>query len=162
MGCRGFAGTSGTSGGPAHPPPHPPPTRQGPFPKKMVKRGAFAFKHFEAEGGGGGAPAFALLETDAATGRPARRLLAQPRVEADFAARLVGAEGDKRGIAQARDGAWAGAGRAVGCGDGGGVGGVLSLSPPSVSQSVALDKPFLHTFSLHPPHPLSWRTCWSV
>lgn len=47
---------------------------KGPFPKKMLKRGAFVAQHFEDDPN----TSFALLEEDPVTKRPVSRLLPSP------------------------------------------------------------------------------------
>lgn len=69
---------------------------KGAVPKKMVKKGLFAGRHFENVGGGGGGDsgeqfAFAAVRDDPISGRPMRTVVRNPRVEADVAARLKGA-----------------------------------------------------------------------
>jgi serine/threonine-protein kinase PRP4 len=72
---------------------------KGPFPKRMIRRAEFSFKHFENDA----ACSFALLEDDKVTGRPVRRSIPNPQVKADFAALLTGQSPDKRRLAQLAD-----------------------------------------------------------
>jgi serine/threonine-protein kinase PRP4 len=72
---------------------------KGPFPRKMLRKGEFAPRHFEPDAG----MSFALLEEDKATGRPLRRLVPHPAVKADFAALLAGQSPDRRKLAQLAD-----------------------------------------------------------
>ncbi|KAL4857163.1 Serine/threonine-protein kinase PRP4 [Chlorella vulgaris] len=72
---------------------------KGPFPKKMVKRAEFAFKHFESDPN----MSFALLEEDPVTKRPVRRLISNPTVKKDFAALLAGQSPDRRKLVQLVD-----------------------------------------------------------
>lgn len=71
----------------------------GPFPKKMLKRGEFVFKHFESDA----TIAFALLEEDKLTKRPIRRLIANPTMKNDFGALLAGQSPDRIKLAQLVD-----------------------------------------------------------
>jgi len=72
---------------------------KGPFPKKMLKKAEFAFKHFESDPN----MTFSLLEEDTVTGRPVRRLIPNPSVKKDFAALLAGQAPDRRKLAQLAD-----------------------------------------------------------
>jgi serine/threonine-protein kinase PRP4 len=72
---------------------------KGPFPKKMLKRGEFVYKHFEGDAN----MSFAMLEEDPVTGRPVRRLVANPAVKHDFAALLAGQSPDRVKVAQLAD-----------------------------------------------------------
>ncbi|KAL4437548.1 hypothetical protein ABPG77_003529 [Micractinium sp. CCAP 211/92] len=72
---------------------------KGPFPKKMVKRAEFAFKHFEADPN----TSFALLEEDPVTKRPVRRLISNPTIKKDFSGLLAGQSPDRRKLAQLVD-----------------------------------------------------------
>ncbi|KAL4452050.1 hypothetical protein ABPG75_007712 [Micractinium tetrahymenae] len=72
---------------------------KGPFPKKMIKRAEFAFKHFEADPN----MSFALLEEDPVTKRPVRRLISNPTIKKDFSALLAGQSPDRRKLAQLVD-----------------------------------------------------------
>jgi serine/threonine-protein kinase PRP4 len=72
---------------------------KGPFPKKMVKKAEFAFKHFEGDTN----LSFALLEEDPVTKRPVRRLISNPTVKKDFGALLAGQSPDRRKLAQLID-----------------------------------------------------------
>lgn len=58
---------------------------KGPFPKKMIKKAEFAFKHFEFDQN----MSFALLEEDPVTKQPVRRIISNPQKTQDFAARLL-------------------------------------------------------------------------
>jgi serine/threonine-protein kinase PRP4 len=71
---------------------------KGPLPKKMVRRGAFAARHFEGE-----RCTFARVTDDPVTGAPMRTLVEAPAVRADVAARLAGADGDPRAVAALAD-----------------------------------------------------------
>ncbi|BDA48356.1 probable serine/threonine-protein kinase PRP4 homolog at C-terminar half [Coccomyxa sp. Obi] len=72
---------------------------KGPFPKKMLKRGAFVGQHFEDDPN----TSFALQEEDPVTKRPVRRLIANPTVKKDFTALLAGSQGEKRKLAHLSD-----------------------------------------------------------
>jgi len=72
---------------------------KGPFPKKMLKKAEFAFKHFESDPG----MAFALQEEDPVTRQQVRRIIANPTKTRDFAARLQGQVADRRKISQLID-----------------------------------------------------------
>ncbi|KAL0041958.1 hypothetical protein WJX79_010312 [Trebouxia sp. C0005] len=72
---------------------------KGPFPKKMLKKGAFTDRHFEDDPN----MSFAMLEEDAVTKRPIRRTIAAPHVKKDFAGLLAGSEGDRKKVAQLAD-----------------------------------------------------------
>ncbi|KAK9837739.1 hypothetical protein WJX74_004027 [Apatococcus lobatus] len=72
---------------------------KGPFPKKMVKRGAFHEKHFESDPN----MSFSLEEEDPIDHRRTRRIIANPTKKRDFAALLSGAEGEKRRVALLAD-----------------------------------------------------------
>jgi serine/threonine-protein kinase PRP4 len=77
---------------------------KGQFPKKMVKKAEFAFKHFE--GGGGGSMAnvrFALIEEDKISKRPVRRVIANPVVKKDFMGLLAGQAPDRKKLGQLAD-----------------------------------------------------------
>lgn len=75
---------------------------KGPFPKKMVRRAAFAPRHFDAEG------TFGLLEPDPVTGREARRLVRDTAPTRDILRELEGAgregsAGERRRLAHLAD-----------------------------------------------------------
>ncbi|KAL3130724.1 hypothetical protein ABBQ38_000071 [Trebouxia sp. C0009 RCD-2024] len=72
---------------------------KGPFPKKMLKKGAFTDRHFEDDPN----MSFAMLEEDAVTKRPIRRTIAAPHVKKDFAGLLAGSEGDRKKVTQLAD-----------------------------------------------------------
>jgi serine/threonine-protein kinase PRP4 len=72
---------------------------KGPFSKKMLKRAEFAFKHFESDPN----MTFAVLEEDAVTKRPVRRLIPNPQVKKDFAGLLAGLDSDRKKLAQLAD-----------------------------------------------------------
>jgi len=72
---------------------------KGQFSKKMVKKAEFAFKHFEADPN----MTFALLEEDAVTKRPVRRLIPNPKVKNDFSVLLAGLDSDRKKLAQLAD-----------------------------------------------------------
>ncbi|DBA83621.1 hypothetical protein WJX77_009445 [Trebouxia sp. C0004] len=72
---------------------------KGPFPKKMLKKGAFTDRHFEDDPN----MSFAMLEEDAVTKRPIRRTIAAPHVKKDFGGLLAGSEGDRKKVTQLAD-----------------------------------------------------------
>jgi serine/threonine-protein kinase PRP4 len=72
---------------------------KGQFSKKMIKKAEFAFKHFEADPN----MTFALLEEDAVTKRPVRRLIPNPQVKNDFSLLLAGLDSDRKKLAQLAD-----------------------------------------------------------
>ncbi|KAH7622382.1 putative Serine/threonine-protein kinase PRP4-like protein [Nannochloris sp. 'desiccata'] len=72
---------------------------KGQFSKKMLKKAEFAFKHFEADPN----MTFALLEEDAVTKRPVRRLIPNPQVKNDFSVLLAGLDSDRKKLAQLAD-----------------------------------------------------------
>lgn len=72
---------------------------KGPFPKRMLKKGQFAFKHFETDP----AMSFALVEEDAVTRRPLRRLIPNPTIKNDFSSLLAGQDSDRRKLAHLAD-----------------------------------------------------------
>jgi serine/threonine-protein kinase PRP4 len=83
---------------------------RGPLPARMVRKGAFAWKHYEGVGGPGGpapppgAPVvFARQTVDRVTGRPARVLVPHPTASRPIAARLAGGGGDRRSVAAFAD-----------------------------------------------------------
>jgi serine/threonine-protein kinase PRP4 len=71
---------------------------KGALPRRMVKKGAFAARHFEGERG-----VFARAGDDAATGAPMRTLVDAPTVVAGVAARLAGMGGAPREVAALAD-----------------------------------------------------------
>ena len=65
---------------------------KGAFPRKMLRRAEFAFRHFESD-----APmSFTLVEEDPVTRRPTRRVIPNPTVRKDVAALLAGQAPDQR------------------------------------------------------------------
>jgi len=75
---------------------------KGPFPKKMVRRAAFAPRHFDAEG------TFGLLEADPLTGREVRRLVREVGPTRDLLRELEGvgrdgSVGERRRVAHLAD-----------------------------------------------------------
>jgi serine/threonine-protein kinase PRP4 len=72
---------------------------KGPFSKKMLKKSEFAFKHFESDQN----MTFALLEEDAVTKKPVRRLIPNPQAKKDFAGLLAGMDSDRKKVAQLAD-----------------------------------------------------------
>jgi len=62
---------------------------KGPFPKKMLRKGAFRDQHFEGEPGF----AFYLLDVDPATGQPIRRVIHSPQAKEGMRDRLMGLTG---------------------------------------------------------------------
>jgi serine/threonine-protein kinase PRP4 len=72
---------------------------KGQFPKRILKKAEFALKHFESDPN----MTFALLEEDAVTKRPVRRLIPNPQVKKDFAGLLAGMDSDKKKLAQLAD-----------------------------------------------------------
>ena len=72
---------------------------KGPFPKKMLKKAEFAFKHFESDPN----MSFALQEEDPVTRQQVRRIIANPTKTRDFATRLQGQVADRRKISQLID-----------------------------------------------------------
>ena len=65
---------------------------KGPFPKRLLKKAEFAFKHFESDPN----MTFALLEEDQVTKRPVRRLIPNPQIKKDFAGLLAGLDPDSK------------------------------------------------------------------
>ena len=72
---------------------------KGPFPKKMLKKAEFAFKHFEMDLN----MSFLLEEEDRVTKKPVRRIISNPTKIKDFAARLAGQAEDKKKLSQLVD-----------------------------------------------------------
>ncbi|KIY97656.1 hypothetical protein MNEG_10308 [Monoraphidium neglectum] len=72
---------------------------KGPFPRKMLKKGIFAEKHFEDDAN----MSFALLEEDPVTKMPVRRLIPNPTVKNSFAQLLSRSEGDRSRVAALAD-----------------------------------------------------------
>lgn len=72
---------------------------KGGFPRKMLKKGTFVDQHFEGEPN----YVFGMMEQDAVTKRPVRRLIANPTVQRDVAALLAGAEGERVKVQQLVD-----------------------------------------------------------
>ena len=72
---------------------------KGPFQKRLLKKAEFSFKHFEADPN----MSFALLEEDAVTKRPVRRLIPNPQIKKDFAGLLAGLDPDRKKIALLAD-----------------------------------------------------------
>ncbi|RMZ53139.1 hypothetical protein APUTEX25_005128 [Auxenochlorella protothecoides] len=72
---------------------------KGPFPKKMLRKAEFAYKHFESDAN----MSFTLMEEDPVTKRPTRRLIPNPTVKADVAALLAGQSPDRKKLAQLVD-----------------------------------------------------------
>lgn len=72
---------------------------KGPFPKKMLKKAEFGFKHFETDPN----LSFALVEDDPVTKQPIRRLISNPAIKKDFSALLAGQAPDKKKLSQLAD-----------------------------------------------------------
>ncbi|KAK9836273.1 hypothetical protein WJX81_001403 [Elliptochloris bilobata] len=72
---------------------------KGALPRKMLRRAAFADKHFEDDVN----MSFRLWEEDPVSKRPVCRLVSNPVAKRDFGALLAGGEGDKRQIAALAD-----------------------------------------------------------
>lgn len=65
---------------------------KGAFPRKMLRRAEFAFRHFESDA----LMSFTLVEEDPVTRRPTRRVIPNPTVRKDVAALLAGQAPDQR------------------------------------------------------------------
>lgn len=68
---------------------------KGAFPKKMLRRGAFAAKHFEDDPN----MSFAHFEEDPISRKMVRRLVTNPTVKASFAQLLARSDGDRSKVA---------------------------------------------------------------
>jgi serine/threonine-protein kinase PRP4 len=73
---------------------------KGPFPKKMLRRGEFAPRHFDLSDPN---LPFWQLEEDPVTKTPLRRVVPTPSIKHDFAALLAGQAPDRRKLAQLAD-----------------------------------------------------------
>lgn len=65
---------------------------KGPFPRKMLRRAEFGFRHFESDA----SMSFTLVEEDPVTKRLTRRIIPSPMVQKDVAALLGGQASDQR------------------------------------------------------------------